>query len=420
MHKIEKILSAILPVLDQWGYVGIGVISLLEATPLVGFIVPGQTIVIISGFLAQNDIFNIWYLMIAASAGAIGGDLIGYILGKKYGHPFIVKYGKYFYLKEENYKKTKDLMTNHVGKALIVGRFTAFTRALAPFIAGIVEVPFIKFIWYNIIGGIAWSVSFVLIGYIFGASYKIVAKSLGVITTTVIVATILLMWLYKVINKKKHIFKKKHIIALIVNVFSLYIFGKMIEDVMRHQLITRFDVWVSEHIMNIWQPLLNKIMIVITGIGSPETVSVFFVAVMIFLLIKRKKYESIFLFSTFSFGMISGFLVKYIVGRFRPAIGLISETGHSLPSGHALGTTLFFMLFMYLFRNCVKNKILKTLFIIGNILMILIISFSRIYLNVHWVSDIIAGISLGIFWFTLAFLSFESVKAFSNAKEINK
>ena len=225
MSIISKILSLPFPVLNHWGYWIILIFAILEAVPLFGLFAPGMSIVIIGGFLAKIEVLEIGDVIFFAALGAILGDLIGYLLGKKYGYSFITKYGKYFFFKKRHFEKTKKLMNRHTGKTLIIGRFNSVTRSFAPFVAGLTNVSFFKFLTYNVIGGISWAISFVMVGYIFGKSYEIAAQYIGGFIFIAIVLSILIVYAYKFINKRKHIFSRYNFYALIINVFSLYLFS---------------------------------------------------------------------------------------------------------------------------------------------------------------------------------------------------
>lgn len=169
MSIITSILNLPFPILHHWGYWVIMLGSFLEALPLIGTIVPGHTLVIFGGFLARFRVLDIGDVMWTSSLAAILGDLVGYEFGRRYGYKFLTRWGKYLFFKSEQIEKTRQLVQNHPGKTLIIGRFNLITRALAPFLAGTSHVPFFRFLFYNVVGGVSWAVSSVLIGYVFGA-----------------------------------------------------------------------------------------------------------------------------------------------------------------------------------------------------------------------------------------------------------
>ncbi|GBE19640.1 MAG TPA: phosphatase PAP2 family protein [Candidatus Pacearchaeota archaeon] len=413
MPLIDKILNLPLPVLNHWGYWIVLFGAMLEAIPLVGLFAPGMLIVIIGGFFAKIGILEVGDVIFFASIGAIIGDLIGYSIGKKYGYSFLSKYGKYFFFKKEHFEKTKKLMNHHTGKALIIGRFNSLTRAFAPFVAGTSNIPFIKFIIYNIIGGISWAISFVMIGYIFGKGYEIAAQYIGKFIFIAIVLSAIIIYLYRFINKRKHIFSRYHLYALILNIFSLYLFSKMVEDIIDGELITKLDVWLNAKVVMFWNPFFNKIMIFITNIASPSHLFALSLILFGILIYKKKWYYSLLLLFSMVGGLLFELLTKLIIQRARPENALIEVSGYSFPSGHATMAIIFFSLLLYSFKDDIKNSLLKKGFIIMNIFLFLIIGFSRVYLNVHWFSDIISGFALGLFWLTLLILIFKTIISLS-------
>ncbi len=205
MSIADKILRIPFPVLNHWGYWIVLLFAMLEAMPLVGLFVPGMSVVIVGGFLAKLGILDIGDVIFFAAVGAILGDLVGYFIGKTYGYAFLSKYGKYFFFKKEYFWKTKKLMNRHTGKTLVIGRFNSLTRSFAPFVAGSTDVPFPKFFIYNVVGGISWATTFVLVGYLFGKSYEIATRHIGKFLFVVIVVIGIIVYLYRFMNRK-HIF----------------------------------------------------------------------------------------------------------------------------------------------------------------------------------------------------------------------
>jgi undecaprenyl-diphosphatase len=391
---------------DHWSYVVILLAALFEATPLFGLFIPGMIVVIIGGFMVKLGILNIWVTIVVAAAGAISGDLAGYFLGKEYGVSFLEKYGKYFLFRRKQFEQTKAIMNHHTGKALIIGRFNSLTRSFAPFVAGSMNTSFSKFLLFNIVGGVVWSVAFVLTGFVFGQSYEAVARYVGKFLTVAIVAGIGIVYLYRFIDKRKHIFRKYHLYVLSLNVLSLYVFSKMVEDVIDMESIAKLDVWLNQKIILLWSSPLNEIMIFITNIASPLNLFLFSVLLFILLIVKKKWYHLLLLVFGMAGGAIFELLVKFLMQRERPVNALIDASGYSFPSTHAAMAVIFFSIVLYAFKDDIRNKIVRVLFVSGMTTTVILVGLSRVYLNVHWLSDVIAGFALGIFWLTLLVLVF--------------
>jgi len=413
----DFLLNLPLPLLDHWGYIIIFVSAIVETLPIIGTFIPGHTIIILGGLLAKLGVFKIEAVLFAAAFGVIVGDLLAYYIGRKFGYDFVIRYGKYFFLNEEKYQKTKDMVSEHTGKALIVGRFSPFTRALAAFLAGIYKIKFTKFIFYSIIGGVSWSTLSVLLGYILGQGFEGAVKYFGRIVFAAIILIILIFISYRILNRRRQVFVKKHSLYLAFNVVSIYVFSKMVGDYFSKESVYKFDLWLTQNIASVWQPWLNKLMIIITNIFSPESLLVITILAAIYFFVKKNWYKTVLIFLSSVGGLILGAIFKHLVGRSRPTDGLVLESGLSFPSQHSLMALIFFSLVIFVFAKKIKNKYLKGLFIFGNIFLIILVGFSRIYLRVHWFSDVMAGLALGLFWLTFLILVFAvAIKLFKDKK----
>ncbi len=409
MFDFESLINSIpLDTLGYGAYTVLFLIAVIEALPLVGTFIPGHSLVILSGFLVRLGTLDLWPVLFIVSLGAIVGDVIGYRVGKKYGYDLIRKFGKYFFITEAHLQKAKDAMNRHTGKALVIGRFSPVTRAFTPFLAGAGDVHVNKFWLYNISGGILWSVSSVLVGYVFGASYEIASQYIGKFVGIAIILSILIVWAYRFINRQQHIFAKYHFYTLLVNITSLYIFFKTIQDVFSvESSLAELDVWVNLKMMSIQNVMGADIFTGITNFFGPVHLVLAGLAIACYLMWKKRIHQALVI----SFALLGGALfqgvLKELVERVRPENAVILETGFSFPSGHATMAAIFFCALIYVFGGVIKNKIGREIFGTLSLLLFILVGFSRVYLNVHWVSDVIAGFALGAFWLTALILFFK-------------
>lgn len=397
-------------------YFFILLIALFESIPMFGFFVPGQIVAVTAGLLAKVGSLDILTVIAVLFLGAVAGDLIGYFLGKKYGEEFIIRYGKYFFMKKENFDKTRELINEHSGKTIILGRFNSVTRALTPFAAGSAKISFYKFTFYDILGGFFWAISFAMLGYIFGNNYKAISNYLGEFVLIAILIGAGIVYLYKKANKKRRIFHRRHLYILLINLFSLYLFFKMLENFVNQEMLIGFDQWVNFYIGTLWNPLLNKLMIFVTHIGGTISLSILSAILLVFFMSKRKWRYSTLLIASMTGGEIIKTVVKYIVGRDRPLNSLIEANGYSFPSGHATLSIIFFSILIYYFKNHVANKTQRYITVSISVFLIIAIGFSRVYLSVHWPTDIVAGYALGLFWLTLLILILEVISTIFKEK----
>jgi len=171
-------------------------------------------------------------------------------------------------------------------------------------------------------------------------------------------------------------------------------------DIFNLSAILETDAWVHTHIVELYMPTLTEIMIAITTLDNPLPMFVM-VALIAILFIKRRDFENaiLFLASIFS-SVVIMYIIKELIHRERPIHYLIEVSGYSFPSGHATLSTVFAMSLYLIFRDTTRYK--KTLLTLA-IVYPLLISFTRVYLNVHNLSDVIAGIALGMACTSLVF-----------------
>ena len=407
-HLFSNIVNYIEIGATHGGYTFLFLISIIEAIPIIGATVPGHTAVIVSGFLARIGIFNLWIVIILASLGAIIGDMIGFHLGKKYGMSLIDRFKSRFFISEKHIEKTRSLLNKHTGKALIIGRFNPLTRPLMPFIVGASHASIKTFWLYNIIGGILWASSSVMIGYIFGSGYNVAARYIGKGVVVAVLATILIIWGYRFVNMRFHIFRRYELFALTINVLSFWALAKTMEDAWAVQsFMAQFDIWVNQFMANLTanvMPIAGMIAGFISIVGSTKVVIVATTIIGItFILRKKWRSATIIIFSVGSTGFIVE-IMKTFFERARPENALRIFTDYSFPSGHAALAAAFFIAIAYLFAPKIHSWVKRELLIVACVIAITAIGISRLVLNVHWVSDVVAGWSLGIFCATAVIL----------------
>ena len=148
-----------------------------EAALFIGFILPGETALLIGGVLAHAGVWNVWVFLGAAIVGAIAGDSVGYEVGKHFGPRIKVNaFGRL--VGEKRWRLAQAIFDRYHGGAIFFGRAQALLRALVPALAGMNNVPYRQFIKWNAAGGIVFSTIVVLLGYEFANSLATLEKYL--------------------------------------------------------------------------------------------------------------------------------------------------------------------------------------------------------------------------------------------------
>jgi membrane protein DedA with SNARE-associated domain/membrane-associated phospholipid phosphatase len=395
-----------IPYLHVLGYVFAFFAAFLETLPAVGLFVPGQTVVVLAGFLAQQGILNLTAVVICAVIGAILGDLLGYVLGRKYGLQL-------FKNQSGIIQDMAQLLKGHTFKTLVLGRFNSLTRAFAPFAAGASNVRPRSFLPANILGGVLWGATWVVVGYMFGASYEYVSESVSAILLGAGTAFSVVLLAYYYLRKHK-ITSHRTTILLIVNILSLVSFSLLLHSVVYNGSAVRFDEFMHKQLPLTHNAAFDFVMIVLTVFREYPLSIIFTVIPVVWLSVKKRYRDAGLIGITMFGGIVIDAALKEIIMRQRPLDGFISIPTYSFPSGHALLSVLFFGGLVLTIR---KYLSWKRTFTVVCMSMVALLCFSRIYLAVHWFSDILGGILLGLFWLSFVFLCNEG---YDSWKEDNK
>ncbi len=149
------------------GYAGLFGIIFAESGLLIGFFLPGDSLLFTAGFLASQGYLDLIPLILITLGGAILGDNFGYTFGRKIGYKIFKKENSLLFHKD-NLERADRFYKEHGGKALILARFMPVIRTFAPILAGVGKMNYPTFLFYNIIGGVLWATGLTYLGYYLG------------------------------------------------------------------------------------------------------------------------------------------------------------------------------------------------------------------------------------------------------------
>jgi membrane protein DedA with SNARE-associated domain len=183
-----SISSAIIdPMLTLHGvaaYALVAVLAFAEAAVLLGFVLPGETAVILGGVLAYRHSVSLPVMIGVVVLAAIAGDSVGYEVGRRYGDRLLRL--KIFRRHDRAIEAGRRRLREVGGRVVLLSRFTAFLRAVTPGLAGTIQMPYRKFVAWNAAGGVLWGVGFTLLGYFAGASYVAIENVAGRLSEAVL------------------------------------------------------------------------------------------------------------------------------------------------------------------------------------------------------------------------------------------
>lgn len=203
LHEITKILDP-KAILTWGGYPAIMGIVFAETGLLVGFFLPGDSLLVTAGVFVNAELMNplglspflnLLVLNAALIVMAIVGDAVGFAFGLKAG-PALFRREQSRFFRKDHLLATQRFYERHGGKTIILARFMPFARTFAPIVAGIGKMPYRKFAMFNVTGGVAWVVSMTFLGYFLGkiADAKQIERVV-ILIIVISVAPLLVGWL---------------------------------------------------------------------------------------------------------------------------------------------------------------------------------------------------------------------------------
>lgn len=408
---------------------------------LAGEIVPGTVLVVLAGFLSAQGFLDMGYLVWFATIGAILGDWLSFYLGAK-GTNFFRSENKL--LKAAHLQLGERFFYQHGSKSVFLGRFIGPLRPIIPFVAGLSKMDKKKFLFWNIISAFLWSTSYLALGFFFGSSLAIIEAwtTLAGYIFVILLLFFLLFFLIKalVVKHGRHIIEFAGSVflsireAIILNpdvqklfkrhprfftflgqrlnrasfsglpitlisigfIYILFLSFGVIQAILTSGQIVAVDFRIAHLLAYFRNPELIKIFLWITLLGNWQIVIAAAIAVSIILWLWRKRDYIGYLWLALAADGLFTYLGKLAVRRARPGNPVYLENSFSFPSGHAMVSVVFFGWLGYLLIRELKSWQQKVNVFFVCLMLAAAIGFSRLYLAVHYFSDVWGGYLLGL------------------------
>ncbi len=182
-----------------WGYIGIFIMMAIESS-FIPF--PSEIVLIPAGYLASQGEMSFLMILFAALAGSLVGALVNYFLAFTLGRTFLLKYGKYFFIKENTLLKMEQFFEKHGHISTFSGRLIPGVRQLISIPAGLGRMSLRDFIFYSAIGAGIWAFILIILGYTLGENQELLNQYLKQITISVITLLVVLAMLYYRLKRK--------------------------------------------------------------------------------------------------------------------------------------------------------------------------------------------------------------------------
>jgi undecaprenyl-diphosphatase len=447
LPNLETLLIDVGERLGKWTYLLVGALAFLETGAFIGLIAPGETALLLGGLVAGQGQIELLTLIAIVWAAAVAGDLTSFFLGRRLGRSFLVKHGPRVHITEDRLHTVEGFFDRHGGKAILIGRFVGLVRAVAPFLAGSSGMPLRRFVPYDVIGAGLWGSTFVVLGYIFWQSFSQLvdyAKKGALALGAVIVLVVGIVWLVRWIRQPENRAKLRAWLEEQAERPALRPLARVLRPVVRRsrrpakfvwdrvtpgdtglQLTTLLAVASVGGFVFVWDlvrvqqdaylagdkaflRLADRLNVdvgvtiakVLSVLGSlPVAIALVVLASAVLLWQRERRYPialAVALLITWALVHIT----KDAIDRPRPSGALVDAQGSAYPSGHAAYAITWVAVAVAVSR-VLPNVASRFAFITVAIVLAVAIGASRMYLRVHYLSDVVGGWGLGSAMFAL-------------------
>jgi undecaprenyl-diphosphatase len=439
---LQNLLEDISNTLGAWTYLLVGVFAFAETGAFVGLVVPGETVMLLGGAVAGQGAIDIYLLIAIAWFSAWLGDTTSFFLGRKLGRNFVLDHGPRVGISHERFEKVEDYFGRHGGKTIFIGRFISLVRAFAPFIAGSSGMQYRAFVPYSILGTGLWATAHILVGYFFSRSIETAGKyaAKGAFAlATLIVVVVGIVWLYRRFREQKNreqavrwmeahgatrwlveLGRKPQFRFVWDRVTPGGTFGLEFTSLMATLAVASFvlvayavvlgenpgptpgDETAQEIVEHLRSGALTSIAKAITWLGAGGVVSALAAICGALLIWRRRWTEFWVLVAGMAITQTGIDVLKEVVDRPRPAGGLVDTAGSSFPSGHAAHSVFYLWLAVTIVLRLRSGMARGAAVVATGFALTALIGLSRVYLGVHYLSDVSGGWALGAVAFSLS------------------
>jgi membrane protein DedA with SNARE-associated domain len=432
---LQSLLEDISNTLGAWTYLLVGLFAFAETGAFVGLVVPGETVMLLGGAVAGQGAIDIYLLIAIAWFAAWLGDTTSFFLGRKLGRSFVLDHGPKVGISHERFEKVEDYFGRHGGKTIFIGRFISLVRAFAPFVAGSSGMQYRAFVPYSILGTGLWASAHILVGYFFSRSIETAGKYAAkgaFLLATLIVVVAGIVFIYRRLREEENrraavrrmeghratrwlveLGRKPQLRFLWDRVTPGGTFGLEFTSLMATLAVALFvlgaytvvvgespgptggDEAAQEIVDHLRSGAFTSISKAVTWLGSGGLVLALAALCAALLAWRRRWTEFWVLVAGMAITQIGIDVLKASVDRPRPPQPLVDSSGSSFPSGHAAHSVFYLWLAATIVLRLRPGMARGAAVVTTGFVLTALIGLSRVYLDVHYLSDVSAGWALG-------------------------
>jgi membrane protein DedA with SNARE-associated domain/membrane-associated phospholipid phosphatase len=436
---LQELLDRFAEFLGPWTYLVVAVLAFLETGAFVGLLVPGETTLLIGGAVAGLGEINLYLLIAIAWLSAFLGDTVSFFLGRRLGRDFVLRHGPRVGITRDRFEKVEAYFEKNGGRTVLIGRFVGVVRAIAPFVAGTSGMAYPAFAPYSILGsGLQVSIH-ILAGYLFAQSIEAAAEYVGLfalVLGSVIVVSFVgyqaWRFLREPANRQRSVawMEERAVLRSLVSLgrrlrpqYEFVLdrltpggsFGLEFTTLVAVMAVSSFVVVAfTEIFLGNGGPTpgddtaisvvgflqagwLESVARVVTVLGSRPVVFGLAAIAAVLLLLDGRRAEAIVLVLALISTTVTVDWLKELVDRPRPD----GSADDSFPSGHAAESVFYSWLALTIAFRVRPDLARRTAIVVAGISVTALVGLSRVYLDVHYLSDVTSGWAVGAFWFAL-------------------
>jgi undecaprenyl-diphosphatase len=432
---LQQLLEDISNTLGAWTYLLVGFFAFAETGAFIGLVVPGETTMLLGGAVAGQGAIDLYLLIAIAWFAAWLGDTTSFFLGRRLGREFVMTHGPRVGISHERFEKVEDYFGRHGGKTIFIGRWISLVRAFAPFIAGSSGMGYRAFVPYSVLGTGLWASLHILVGYFFSRSIETAghyaARGAFLLATLIalVVGTVYLVRYLRVEENRERTVRwlERHratawtvalarrpqfrflwdrvtpggtfgleftslMAVLSVSLFVLIAYAVLIG---REPGPTPGDETAIEVVEYLQAGALTSVAKAVTWLGSGAFTWGLALVCAVLLAWRRRWVEFWVLLTGMAITQVGIVELKDALDRPRPPEPLASSSGSAYPSGHAAHSVIYLWLAVTIVLRLRPGMARGTAVVTTGLALTALVGLSRVYLEVHYLSDVSGGWALG-------------------------
>ncbi len=413
-----------------WSGIIIFLVAMTESLAIVGLIVPGVAIMFGIGALISAGAIEFWPAFAWAVAGAVAGDVSSFWLGFHFQDR--IKNMWPFTRYQESLEQGQAFFTKYGGKSVAFGRFFGPVRAVVPLIAGTVGMQPWRFAIASILSSLVWAPAYLAPGMVFGASLELASQVAFRLVILIVLLAILIWlmtwlvrlsfrlcqphasaWIQSILNWSRlhpaftevasaladpnHPESRGLALLATILIFAVGLSALVFGTVINSSALVGADQTVLITLKSLHTPWADHLMLLSSRLADQSVITALIIVVLVFLAWQRHWRSLMYWVAAVGFGVFASVALKYGLQIPRPPNEVPGLGPYSFPSGHTLRAVVLFGFLAVIIARSMRERWRWLPYGLAG-LMIILVALSRLYLGVHWLSDILGSITLGMLW----------------------